>query len=346
MTNVPMKYLELSHIFSQFFNRESAIKYFLQTYFPSGKTCEVHQRLCSVVLRAGGRSVFQCAEGRHQISLLHGTSLQGSRINLQCILKLLFCYYIHTTQRQCSMISGVCLRTISDYYCLANSAMASLSFDRFEQIGGPGITVQVDECILRRRKYQKGRRKQQIWVFGAVEMKDAGGLGRSVITRLPDRSATSLWNAIRNCIAIGSRIWSDEWRGYSCLDRSPDYVHNTVNHSIEFMDHTTGVHTNGIESLWHQLRSFLPRNGVRSKVIDQYLGSFNGFKDLKLSFDEFLRAVLDYHFDDREDQTLPPVSEEGIDDVPIVGAILDEDEESDPYGVTDGTEEPEFSFES
>ena len=46
MTSVPMNYLELSHIFSQFFNRKSAVKYFLQTYFPRGKTCEIHQRLC------------------------------------------------------------------------------------------------------------------------------------------------------------------------------------------------------------------------------------------------------------------------------------------------------------
>ena len=67
---------------------------------------------------------------------------------------------------------------------------------------------------------------------------------------------------------------------------------------------------------------------------------------MKLSFDEFLRTVLDYHFDDMEEQTLPPVSEDGIDDVPIVGAILDEEEDSNPYGVTDGTEEPEFSFQS
>ena len=224
--------------------------------------------------------------------------------------------------------------------------MASFSFDKFDQIGGSNITVQVDECILRRRKYQKGRKKQQIWIFGAVEMKPTGGLGRAVVSRLPDRSSASLWNVIRNCIAIGSTIWSDEWRGYSCLDRSPDYVHQSVNHSVAFIDHATGVNTNGIESVWHQLRSFLPRGGVRSNYIDQQLGAFNGFKHLPLTFSEFLKVVLEYQFNDREDETLPPVSDDITEDVPIVGEIIDEDDESNPYGITDGSEEPEFSFEN
>ena len=143
--------------------------------------------------------------------------------------------------------------------------MSSLSFDKFDQIGGPNITVQVDECILRRRKYQKGRKKQQIWIFGAVEMKATRGLGRALVSRLPDRSE---------------------------------------------------------------------------------LGAFNGFKALRLSFNEFLNAILEYHFNDREDEIMSPVNEEVTEDVPIVGEIIDEDEEFNPYGITDGSEEPEFSFEN
>ncbi|KCZ77845.1 hypothetical protein H311_01137, partial [Anncaliia algerae PRA109] len=37
------------------------------------------------------------------------------------------------------------------------------------KIGGPGIQVQLDESKFGKRKYNRGRRIEGVWVFGGVE---------------------------------------------------------------------------------------------------------------------------------------------------------------------------------
>ena len=48
-------------------------------------------------------------------------------------------------------------------------------------------------------------------------------------------------------------IHSDQWKAYSKL---PDhgYVHETVNHSVNFIDPTSGAHTQTIECLWRHVK--------------------------------------------------------------------------------------------
>ena len=38
-------------------------------------------------------------------------------------------------------------------------------------IGGPGHTVEIDECLLVRRKYNVGHQVSEQWVFGATSKK-------------------------------------------------------------------------------------------------------------------------------------------------------------------------------
>ena len=333
MSVVPMSPQQTSRIFRSFFDEDESKQYILNLLYPTGYVCQQHHRICTIVKRKDGRWQFQCAVSE--------TSFAKSKMKVGTILQILFQFYIHTTQRQCQLVSGASKQTISRYYSLCSSALCSQAFDTFEPIGGAGVVVQVDECIFRRRKAHRGHPKQQIWIFGGVEMLADGKQGRLFVTRVPNRTAQTLWGVIRNCIKINSTIWSDEWSGYQCLSRTADYQHLTVNHSITFRDPDSGVNTNMIEGVWHQLRSFLPRNGVRTSQLDQKLGSFNGFKDLQLEFDEFVRLVSSYHYDDQEDQVLPEIEPSQIEDVPIIGELVD-DSDSDILGLTDGLEDSEY----
>ena len=75
-------------------------------------------------------------------------------------------------------------------------------------------------------------------------------------------------------VFIGSEIWSDEWKAYKCLSNE-GYLHRTVNHSRNFNDPISGVHTNLIESFWAQCkRKFKAMSGTRSSFCLSYVDTF------------------------------------------------------------------------
>jgi hypothetical protein len=55
---------------------------------------------------------------------------------------------------------------------------------------------------------------------------------------------------------LGWVVISNCWAAYSSL-RDEGYMHFTMNHSITFVDETTGAHTNTINSTWKQVKALL-----------------------------------------------------------------------------------------
>ena len=89
-------------------------------------------------------------------------------------------------------------------------------------------------------------------MFGGIERET----GKSFLVPVKDRSADTLMTVIRDWIEPGTTIISDGWKAYEGLG-AEGYNHLTVNHGIEFVNPTTGAHTNTIESMWRTVKLFL-----------------------------------------------------------------------------------------
>ena len=90
------------------------------------------------------------------------------------------------------------------------------------------------------------------------------------------RDAATLLPIIQSHVRPGTIIWSDQWRAYSNVSGLPNVAnHQTVNHSIEFKNPVTGVHTNNIESYWERVKGKLKKmKGCKHEFIPSYLDEF------------------------------------------------------------------------
>ncbi|KAI6651227.1 hypothetical protein LOD99_5374 [Oopsacas minuta] len=121
-----------------------------------------------------------------------------------------------------------------------------------EPIGGSGTIVEIDECKFRKREYNRGRLLTGQWVFGMFET----GTNKAVMVVVTNRTIATLPPIIQQYILPGTTIHSNEWASYAILQHTT-YVHHTINHSQNFVDPHTGVHTQGIESSWGSVKKRL-----------------------------------------------------------------------------------------
>jgi transposase-like protein len=133
------------------------------------------------------------------------------------------------------------------------------------QIGGDGIIVEIDEAKFGRRKYHRGRLITGQWLFGGIERHSK----KMFVVPVVSRQAEILLPLIKKYIAPGSIIYSDCWKAYSEINTT--YQHKTVNHSQNFVDPITGVHTQNIERVWRDIRGIIPRYGRKEYHFDHYI---------------------------------------------------------------------------
>ena len=125
--------------------------------------------------------------------------------------------------------------------------------------------------------YIGGKSKQEHWpdkksaVVGIVEKQKDTGQVKAFATK--QANATNTLPFIRNSVAAGSTLHTDDSRIYSRVKR--DFTHEFVNHSkYEYVK--AGVHTNTIEGFWGQLKRSLDGtyNSVSPKYLQLYVNEF------------------------------------------------------------------------
>lgn len=114
-------------------------------------------------------------------------------------------------------------------YCrdICSNRLTFLKEDGY-QLGGPGHIVQIDESLLVKRKYHRGRLlSEEKWVFGLYDTTPRLG----VVQFVPNRKRETLLPIIEEYVAENSTIWSDKWRAYGAISTLPqNYIYGSVNH--------------------------------------------------------------------------------------------------------------------
>lgn len=195
------------------------------------------------------------------------------------------CQYLRFLIRWCN---NDLIKTISEEVELHNKTISvwcrdlreiiqNILFENLRMLGGidaAGISkiVEIDESLFFKRKYNRGRLRSPQWVFGGIERNS----GECFLVPVPDRKAETLLPIIRQRIQPGSTIISDCWSAYRRISEQGDYIHQTVNHSYNFVDPLSpSVHTQNIENCWlHAKRQIRKQFGTNQQYLEGHIYEF------------------------------------------------------------------------
>jgi len=167
--------------------------------------------------------------------------------------------------------------TVTDWYSYCREICMDTLDCKYDEgeIGGEGHIVEIDECKIGRRKYNKGRMIDGHWILGMIDRE--GGF-RLEICPNNKRDRATLEELIKKHVAPGTTIMTDCWRGYAGLNQQ-GFEHFTVNHKYHFVNPETGANTQMIESNWRPLRKRLSR-GVKDEQLAMHMCEFLWRKDM------------------------------------------------------------------
>ncbi len=123
----------------------------------------------------------------------------------------------------------------------------------FNRLGGE---VEMDETFIggKSRNMHKKKRAEKIHGTGGADKEIVFGMiergGKVRASHVGTRTKKELQAIVREQVAAGSAIFSDELKSYDGLDDT--YQHGVINHAVEYVN--GNIHTNGMENFWSLLK--------------------------------------------------------------------------------------------
>lgn len=243
-----------------------------------------------------------CHHCKVSFSILASTIFSRSKLNICKVLQIIYYWSQQYSCQQTAFECGVSANTVTNYFsCLRDCCYHEIMDSQITKIGGPNEVVEIDESAITTRKYNRGRLPpHQIWVFG--------GICRRTKERfcfvVPIRDTTTLSKLIYAFILPGTKIISDCWKAYNFLDKLPfpqPYVHETINHSKNFVDPITGAHTQNIERMWREVKRVkrmyegIPSNHVEEHICE-YVWRKKNISSKNEAFEETVKLIRNFRF--------------------------------------------------
>ena len=156
--------------------------------------------------------------------------------------------------------------------------------------------VEVDETFIGglSRNMHKEKREQKIHATGGGDktivmgFRKRGGEVRTEV--IPDRTKQTLHHRVKQNVALGSALYSDEALAYKGLNEQ--FAHEMVDHAIQYV--RGRVHTNGLENFWSLLKRTIKGTyvGVMPFHLHRYLDEQAFRYNQRQELDDFGRFVF------------------------------------------------------
>jgi transposase-like protein len=242
-----------------------------------------------MMLRNAEKKVFRCRKRSCEVMMNQRKHIFFSESRLNCgqILHMAYMWLNRSTQTQIK-------RTVTAFLQHFRNLVTSTLDMSDQMVGGEDVIVEIDETKLGKRKFNRGHRVDGVWVVVGVEKTPQR---RIFLVEVEDRTRNTLLNIIQRHVLPGSVIHTDMFRSYIGIESELGFIHRTVNHSQNFRNPATGVHTNTVEGNNNALKIMIkPRNRVRG--MEDSLGEFIWRrKNSSRLWEAFIDAVRDIHYD-------------------------------------------------
>ncbi|KCZ79174.1 hypothetical protein H312_03443, partial [Anncaliia algerae PRA339] len=195
-----------------------------------------------------------CCNYKTTRTLRYGSFFQDFRLPIREILKCIYSYAIFPRQKDIKIQTFLSKNFIIN---IRNRLIQKFrEYFRLNPIklGGSGVTVHVDETKLNFNvKSHRGHSPSEpSW---ALVFADTSYFpSRGYVELVENRKSSTLLEVINRVVLPHSIIYTDEWPSYANINQNEAYLHRTVTHKYHFVDPTTGVHTQNVESYNNKLK--------------------------------------------------------------------------------------------
>lgn len=217
--------------------------------------------------------IFKCKRCNKAKSIRNGSFLEKSKLSLETFVFLIYFWSTKASTSQLCIHLNLSKKTICEWTNFIREVCSWKLMQLDQKIGGIGKVIQVDESLIYKAKYWIGHAlsSRQKWIVGFYDLENKIGFSRFI----ENRTFETLLRMIESHIYPGSIIHTDCWSGYngiSTINVNPPFIHQTVNHSQNFVDPNTGCHTNNVEAYWGSLKlKFKKIKGVNYNQTSSYV---------------------------------------------------------------------------
>lgn len=221
----------------------------------------------------------------HTESVRKNSKLSNIKASLSTILEVLYNFNDEISFKSIMKKCGVGIKLINSIIDSFSSTFKKICS---RKIGGKGKTVEIDETVLSKRKYNTGRSFESLWCIGGI-CRETKEVFYTISRR---RNADLITSTILKHVDIETRVITDEWRGYRKLT-SVGFDHHTICHKKHKVDpNNPDINTQNIEVYWRYMKKYIKRGSPNNKKrLFQLINSHIFLRSIKNDFSKLLLGI-------------------------------------------------------